>query len=222
MLPYLLERLQRRLTQLRDEQRTSEARLWLRSLPVFLYYGSNFILYWLYLFLSPLATTDVLMLLAGIRYTRRGERDSSASTWLSPLGSAFFVLRFVQWWRENAADLQATASITPSAPTGHLQRGVNGMAIPGGDDTRRAGAGRCPLCKGPLRQPVALVSGLVFCQLCLDQHPRFAKDRRCPISALPTGHVAPRQIFVAPAAPPPPPSPDRQSPSRSPGNGAQG
>lgn len=159
------------------------------SLPLFLYHGSNFILNWLYIF-SNVATTDTLMLLSRIRYCRRdAQGGSDYSMLLSPLGGLMFVLRFIQWWRENSRDLYAKASETPPAPVKMLQEHDKSIEL----TIKR---GNCPICKQSLSQPIALVSGMVFCKACLYNHAAFTEEGRCPMTSLPVGHVQPRQLFV--------------------------
>lgn len=135
------------------------------------YHASNLILKLLYMY-TKIASPSICMLLAGIGYKR--QQNSEQSTFLTPLATLIYILRFMQWWQEEGQQALKRNQEIPTAPTDfpnhHPSSGL--VDVPG----------KCPICWDIPKKPVSLTSGRVFCEKCLLLNKVYTEERCCPVS----------------------------------------
>lgn len=155
------------------------------------YEATNFILKVLYVF-TDLASPNLAMLLFGIKYAHGGSSDGMRSA-LTPLATLMYALRFIQWWQEQAVNMNIVngqySSPPPPAPTD----------FPPGDSDEKVKQlqnAECPICKGVLKRPVALPTGRIFCGDCLVNEKIFQDDGKCPVTKVSVTKDGARPIYV--------------------------
>ncbi|KAJ7638577.1 cyclin-dependent protein kinase inhibitor [Roridomyces roridus] len=96
------------------------------------------------------------------------------------LPTAIFFIKFLEWWYSpnSPARSLSTSPLGPAVPPPRML-----PPHPQGIPFDPQSYGKCPICKGPIKNATALPSGYVFCYRCA--YEQVEKDGMCPITRLP-------------------------------------
>lgn len=150
------------------------------------YETANFITKIMYTFFN-VSNPNFITYIFNIRYCRN--RKGNTAWPLTPLATLMFALRFIQWWQEQNLNFSLTQGVIPEAPVDFPPANPAANYF----DTDN---GACPICREKPNNPVAIPTGRVFCQECLNFDKSFLQDGVCPVTLRPVSKDNVRTLFI--------------------------